>query len=70
MITELAFTPQEERHLNKVAPELGILCEHTGQNPIGNIYRLTFDRINDIFYLATSIAVDVTLEKMDKTLQN
>jgi len=64
MITELTFTNQQEKHLEKIAPALGIKFERTGEGLMGTSYRLTIEDLRDLFYLGTMIATDVTLERM------
>jgi len=64
MITELTFTTQQEKHLEKIAPALGIVFERTGQGMLGATYRLTFDSPRDIWYLASLITTDCLLERM------
>ena len=64
MITALTFTTQQEKHLEKIAPALGIHFELTCQGMTGATYRLTYESPNDLFYLGSLISADVTLERM------
>ena len=73
MILEITLTNQQEKHLQKTAPALGVHFERTGQGMLGAEYRLTFDNTRDLWYLATLIATDVTIERMSQpqgALQN
>lgn len=70
MITDLTLSAQQEKHLKKIAPALSITFERTGQGMLGAEYRITFDSTRDLWYLATLIATDVTLERISSDIQN